>query len=267
LKRSILLIGLITLVLSLVAAAPVLAGDDNDGKGHGKRIVVSPENMHGWAFFQETPIGSGMMEEGPANPPAGKGSANLIVDSNGRELLYKRAYQGTYLRDFTQLEYSTYKTLGAPALAVSLQFEIDPNLNDANETYQGRLVYEPYYSHLVMAGVWQTWNTQDDALPGNWWFSRAPQNTPFIGCSQALPCTWSQLLTRFPDAGVHRTFGAVFLKAGGPWPPGFDGNTDALTIGCNGRTILWDFENSKESKDDKDDNKDKKLCGKDHGDD
>ncbi|MDQ3065905.1 MAG: hypothetical protein M3R12_01965 [Actinomycetota bacterium] len=261
-KRSILLVGLITLVLSLVAAAPVLARDDNDGKGHGKRIVVSPKNMHGWAFFQETPNGSGMMEEGPENPPAGKGSANLIVDSTGGMALGKAAYQGVYLRDFDRLVYSTYRKQGLPPFAIALQFNIDRDLNDADESFQGRIVYEPYYTHVVQTGEWQTWNTQDDAVPGNWWFTRPPQSTPVVGCSIADPCTWSEVLMKFPNVGVHRTIGAVILKAGGGWVGGFDGNTDALTIGCNGRTILWDFEDSEKSKDD--DNKDEKLCGKDH---
>ena len=253
----------LALVLSLVSATPALADDDknNDNGNHGgKRIVVSPENMRGWGFAQETPNGRGRMEFGPGDPPAGRGSAELWVDSTGGEILAKAAYQGTPLHNFTRLEYWTYRT--APMVAIvqiALQFNIDRDLMDTDESYQGRLVYEPYYSHPIEAarsGVWLRWNTQDEAQPGSWWFTRAPQNLPVTGCSQADPCTWSEVLAKFPHIGVHRTLGAVILKAGGGWAPGFVGNTDALTIGCGGRTITWDFEPSQHDNDK--DKKDKK---------
>jgi hypothetical protein len=231
-------VAVLMLLFGLLAASSGFANG-----AHGKRVIVSPKHMHGWAFFEEVPEGEGRMVFGPENPPLGKGSAELEVDSMGREILGKAAYQGTLLSDFTKLTYWTFGQEGViPPLAISLQFEIDPNLADANEAYQGRLVYEPYFTQVVLPDVWQKWNTQDDAPLGNWWFSRAPQNTPGIGCAQADPCAWSELLTKFPNAGVHRTFGAVLLKAGGPWPPGFVGNTDALAIGVRGKTTTYDFE-------------------------
>lgn len=229
----------LALLLGLAAAAPGFAKHD------GKRVKVTPKHMKGWVFLQEIPVGSGTMVRGPGTPPRGKGSAELEVDSTGREILAKAAYRGTHLSDVTRLTYWTYRQEGLPPLAISLQFEIDPDLGDANETYQGRLIYEPYYTHPVLTGVWQMWNTQDDAPLGNWWFSRAPQNTPVTGCAISDPCTWSELLSKFPNVGVHRTFGAVLLKAGGPWPPGFVGNTDALAIGVNGKTTVYDFEPGK----------------------
>ena len=50
---------------------------------------------------------------------------------------------------------------------------------------------------------------------------------------QATPCTWSQLLTAFPNVGIHGTYGAVVLKAGSGWT-GFRGNVDNVTIGIDG---------------------------------
>jgi hypothetical protein len=228
-------------LLSLFAAAPVAAKPDDEKKA--KREVVTPKHMKGWAFFEEIPVGSGEMVNGPGSPPLGDGSAELRVDNNGREILFKQAYQGTYFRNFTQLTYWTYRQHGLPPYQISLQFEIDRDLTDSDESYQGRLIYEPYYTHVVLTGMWQLWDTQDDAVPGNWWFSRAPQNTPGTGCSIADPCTWTELLTKFPNAGVHRTFGAIFPKAGGPTVGGFIGNVDALTVGILGsRATVYDFE-------------------------
>jgi hypothetical protein len=43
-------------------------------------VVVSPADMHGWAFFLESgSTGSGQMVIGPATPPLGVGSARLTV--------------------------------------------------------------------------------------------------------------------------------------------------------------------------------------------
>jgi hypothetical protein len=199
--------------------------------------VIHPADMQGWAFVQETPNGSGAMVSGPDQPPLGEGSANLIVDSTGGEILAKAGYQGLRLDAITNLEYSTYRTAGGDALAIALQFNIDADVTDANNAFQGRLVYEPYYTHTVLTGEWQTWNPMDDAGAGNWWFSNAALAAA-SGCSIATPCTWSEVLAAFPNAGIHNTLGAVILKAGGGWVGGFDGNVDALTINDD----TYDFE-------------------------
>ena len=60
-------------------------------------VVVHPGDMNGWAFAQELPVGSGALVNGPATPPLGSGSAQLTVDSTGRELLLTPAYAGTRL--------------------------------------------------------------------------------------------------------------------------------------------------------------------------
>ena len=204
-------------------------------------VVVHPADMQGWGFAQETPNGSGQMVAGPETPPLGTGSANLIVDNTGGWILGYAHYEGTPLADIDRLEYSTYRTTGSSALAIALQFNIDFDLTDAITVFQGRLVYEPYYTHTVVTGEWQTWNTLDDAGTGNWWFTRPPGN---LTCSIANPCTWSEVLAAFPNAGIHPSpgLGAVLLKAGGGWIGGFDGNTDALTIGISGVTVTYDYE-------------------------
>lgn len=202
--------------------------------------VIYPADMQGWAFVQETPTGSGAFVNGPATPPLGTGSANLVVDSTGGVIVAKAGYAGLKLTDIATLGYSTYRTSGGPALAIALQFNVDADVTDANEAWQGRLVYEPYLTQTVTTGAWQTWNALDDAAgtgTGNWWFSNGTLAATST-CTMATPCTWTEVLAAFPDAGVHNTFGAVVLKAGGGWSSGFDGNVDALTINSD----TYDFE-------------------------
>mgnify|MGYP001589043662 CR=1 FL=1 len=165
-------------------------------------------------------------------------SANLIVDDTGREILSTLAHAGTRLSNITKLEYSTYHSPSSPGssiLAIALQFDMDYDLTDANTTWQGRLVFEPYLTGTVTKGAWQTW----DPRAGAWWASGNPGKTL---CPIGAPCTWSQVLSHFPNAGIRNAVGLLHFKAGGPWAPGFDGNVDAFTIGVAGLGTTYDFE-------------------------
>lgn len=214
------------------------------GSAAGLTNIVTPANMVGWAFFQEQPAGTGDLVAGPASPPLGTGSAHFTVDATGRMLLLTNAYAGVRLDQITALQYSTYQDPASSAssiLATSLQLDMDYDLTDGNTSWQGRLVFEPYYTQTVVKGVWQTWDTISPALEltsGNWWASGAPGSAV---CPISNPCTWNEVKTAFPNAGIRASVGNVQFKAGGPWP-GFDGNVDAFTIGVNGFDTTWDFE-------------------------
>lgn len=211
-------------------------------------VVVTPSDMKGWAFVQETANGSGSLVAGPLAAPLGSGSANLIVDALGGELFGAAKHIGVRLADITQMTYRSYRASGDPALAASIQLNIDSDVSDANNTWQGRLVYEPYYTQTVSTGAWQTWNALNDAAglaTGNWWFSNGALSGP-SGCTQANPCTWSEVKTAFPNAGIHPTLGAVGFKAGSNWATGFNGNVDQFVIGVktglNTHVTTYDFE-------------------------
>jgi hypothetical protein len=205
-------------------------------------VIVAPADMNGWGFLVESGAPVGELVTGPGTAPSGNGSARLTAPASGdRMLLGTLAYAGTRLDAIDDLTYSTYRTSGGPALALALQFDVDTDLTDVNESFQGRLVYEPYYTHTVSTGAWQTWDTQDDAGTGNWWFSGAPGN---LVCSIGNPCTWTEVLTAFPDAGIRDAggIGALLFKSGGGWT-GFDGNVDAFTISViGGDATTFDFE-------------------------
>lgn len=236
-RKNLFWLPVIVLLVSLLpfAGAGSAAADST--------FVVSPAHTHGWGFLAEgNPVASsGSFVHGPGSPPLGTGSARLTVaDASGAELFGVAAYQGTYFRDITKLQYSTYRTSGAPALAIALQFNVDYDLADANTGWQGRLVYEPYQSGAVVTtGAWQTWNP----LLGKWWASGNPGKT---SCPQSAPCTWAQVLATWPNAGIGATSGAVLFKAGSGWGS-FDGNVDAFTIGVNGDNTTYDFERRNKS--------------------
>jgi hypothetical protein len=203
-------------------------------------ITVKPTAMNGWAFLLETGAsGVGDFTSGPATAPLGNGSVHFTTGSSSDGILIGvAAYAGTKLSDITSLQYSTYQAAGSTSTVqvVSLQFNIDNDVTDADTNWKGRLVFEPYYTETIVNGSWQTW---DPMSQGKWWGTHASISGT---CSMASPCTWSEVLTAFPNIGIHATFGGLSLKAGSGWPAGFDGNADALTVGVSGTDTTYDFE-------------------------
>jgi parallel beta-helix repeat protein len=219
------------------------AGRGTFGFQGAPNTLVSPANQRNWAFFDDfgSGTGSGGFEAGPGTPPLGTGSAFLTVDGTARYAFEVFThYAGTRMDDITTLQYRSYQDNNAnTVLAISLQFDIDYDLTDANNNFQGRLVFEPYMSGTVQQNTWQTW----DARAGNWYASNTGAGGSNGLCPQNAPCTWAQVLTSFPNAGIRNTpAGGVLFKAGGPWSPGFDGNVDAFKIGINSFRTTYDFE-------------------------
>src|SRR6202790_3720370 len=102
-------------VLAMLPATSVAASDI---------VVVSPNNMHGWAFFNDNNNGpgTGHMVTGPGDPPLGSGSAELSVAAPttttpiDRQALGTLAYQGTLLSSITSLNYWTYQASATHAI-------------------------------------------------------------------------------------------------------------------------------------------------------
>jgi len=208
------------------------------GASHSTTVDVYPGDMQGWGFLLEGTgtTGEGGMVAGPGTPPMGGGSARLATPgATDGSALAKAGYNGVRLDQITRLQYSTYRTAGASAQAIALQINIDNDVTDADDSWKGRLIFEPYYSETVQTGQWQTWDTMTQ---GRWWGSNIAISAT---CSISSPCTWAQVLAAFPDAGIHNTSGAIYLKAGSGWA-GFDGNVDGLIIGVNGDETIYDFE-------------------------
>lgn len=209
-------------------------------------VVVTPSNMQGWAFVNDqndTPE-TGVFVNGPSGQPLGTGSAQLTASTTSDgHILALVDYQGKKFADLTTLTYATYQdsaNLGN-AQAIALQFNVDKDVTDSDNSFQGRIIFEPYLNNggTVPLGSWNTWDALNSGN-GKWWLSHS--STQFSNnCSQASPCTMIQLLSLYPNLGIHPTLGAVVLKAGSGWTS-FKGNTDALTIGINNINTTYDFD-------------------------
>jgi hypothetical protein len=215
-------------VLVLVPAGPVLAAD----------VVVNTLSLQGWFGGNEGPggsVGTVAFVPGPDTPPVGGGSVELSVDSTGRASFGTAAYKGAALASINQLDFEAYvSSLGNPE-APSLQFDVDYDGTDANTAYQGRLVFIPSLPPL------DTW-TSLDALAGTWWATAAPGNAT---CSQAIPCTWAQVLAAFPNAAIRNdpsAGGNLLFRLGGPVAGGATVNVDQFTITVGVTSTTYDFE-------------------------
>ena len=193
--------------------------------------VVSPSNLNGWVFSGEgAPRGSASFVAGPGTAPLGTGSVQLGVDATQRVLLATGAHAGTRLDSIAALGYSTWSA--APATtAVSLQFDIDYDLTDANTAWQGTLIFKP--AGPVVPGTWQPWN----ALAGTWYNTDATQPFPVTA-----PGTIAAILLAHPNAGISATVGSLGLKADGASGV-LTGNADALVLNITGgEALTYNFE-------------------------
>jgi hypothetical protein len=201
--------------------------------------VVSPQNGHGWFFFNEGATGSGGYTTGPGSPPLGFGSAHLTIDSTGRESFGTAAFKGTRLDAFTTLTYSDYTPSTSTDHALVLQFDFDTDLTDADTTYQNRL--SSLADGAVVHDVWHA----HDALTDHWYWSSPSADATH--CDQAHPCTWAQAKAIWPNGGVRSAPsvpGILLFRAGGPYAGGLDVSVDAFTVGISGNNQIFDFEPS-----------------------
>jgi hypothetical protein len=223
--------------LLLLSAAAVLTF--LPGLALADTVVVSPDNLNGWAFSNTDNSGtnaSGGFVSGPATAPLGSGSAQFIVgDSSSSEILYDLSLDsGMSVSDFTSFSYSTYRD--SPA-GVDSVLEAALAINIAIDgKYAGRLVYEPYLTGTTtLDNTWQSWNPMTGS---GWYDSHNASGT----CSMASPCSWDTLMSNYGTATVD--YGLLF-KAGSGWNS-FQGNVDAFTVGTtqSDTPTTFDFEPS-----------------------
>ena len=200
-------------------------------------IRVTEPTLQGWFFFNEGPVGSGSFVLGPGTPPIGSGSAQLVVDATGRHNLARIGPLGQRLDGITQLTYSSYQVSANPAAAIGLQLQVDYDVTDADNSFQGRLIFEPSNSgNPILQNTWQTW----DARAGGWYASGAPGNTLCTNAPATL-CTWNQLIATWPNLGIHNLTGAIIFRAGGPVGADFTGNVDNFILGIGTDRTIYDF--------------------------
>ncbi|HEX5094502.1 MAG TPA: hypothetical protein VFX21_00750 [Acidimicrobiia bacterium] len=217
----------------------------------GCKVVVTPDDPQSWGFLNEGANGNGYFVNGPGDPPAGRGSAVLAIDGNGREAIASLQYAGTMLNTLSQLRYSTYQAFsGSPNETLYLGFDVDYDSTDSSTAYQGRLVYVPQMAGTVTPKTWQEWDT---LTGGAAWYSTgsgASSFRPIVGdapqasppCTQTTFCTWSTVLGHYPNARIRPTTGVLLIRAGGPVTGGFVGATDNLVLQIGSVLVENDFE-------------------------
>lgn len=178
---------------------------------------------------------------GPSTPPVGTGSVHFTKTTNDKFGIATNQFIGTHLNTLGSLMFSTYRTSGTSAQAPSLGFDIDSNTADADTSYQGRLTYEPYFTHTVNTGAWQDWDTQDNFGAGNWWFSHASLSGAAASvCTQANPCTWSEMLAAYPNIAIS---GRTIIRTNGADGEAADMNADKLVMKIGANTTTYNFGN------------------------
>lgn len=201
-------------------------------------IVRQPESTpptNDWVLYTRNG-GNGAFRSGPDTPPSGVGSLEFTTPTGAdKAYLFNYDHVGTDLASIDAIGYSTYRTAGNLSQVTSINIEIDPDGPNVSGGY-AVLVFEPVYNTnqgAVVNGNWQTWDAYNG---GNaiWWSSRA---IPGV-CAFSCFVTWDTILTNNPDAVILGGFG-VNQGSGNPT---LVAAVDALTLGYNGDTVVYDFE-------------------------
>ncbi len=225
---------LVALAIGVVAAGMVAA------PAGASTTTVGALSVNGWFGLNEGPsgsVGTTTLLTGPGTPPAGIGSAKLTVDSNGRASLGTNVYAGTKLSQISAMSYAAYASSTSASHQPNLMFDVDYVTTDASTAYQGRLTFIPNAPAPA-----NTWTTLDALNDGKWYSTAAPGNGV---CPQGSPCTWSQVLTAFPTAGIRNDVaakGALLLRLGGPVTGGATAFVDDFSITRPSGTSTVDFE-------------------------
>ena len=194
-----------------------------------------------WVFFTRagTPATAGAFRSGPATPPLGTGSFELITATGAEKgFLFNFDHVGTPLSQINEIGYSTYRTAGSAQQVAALNMVID--FNGATTVGFTTLVFEPVYNTAqgaVVSGQWQTWNASGS---GTWWSTRAI-NGQCAGATDTCDKTWAEIQANNPDATVLGGFGVNQ----GSGNAGLTTAVDKLTIGNAANAVVYDFELSR----------------------
>ena len=234
-------------------------------------ITVTESNLHGWAKDEQY-LGKIRFANGPSTPPLQKGSLEFDAPVNGHARHVRMRtdrYLGVLLSSITQLSYSTFvqkagSTRDVPLLVLlvdadgdgieDVHFSFVPRFQNPKDTtgfptkfgwYKPKKTNEKAirWQYPVLQKVWQTW----DALHGGWVTWSMVENT--VDTNPPM-YSLSGFIAQHPNARIinDKHGGGVRIQAGGiPMADNFLGNADALTIGINGKTTIYDFELGKDT--------------------
>jgi hypothetical protein len=187
-----------------------------------------------WVLYVRN-AGNGAFRSGPATPPLGVGSFELVTPTGAdKATLFNFEQINTPLSDIRSMSYSTYRTSGSAQQVAALNIQVD--INGAAPGGFTTLVFEPVYNTsqgAVVSGQWQDWNAYDG---GNaiWWSSNPIPSTP----NRDTFVPWSTIVAANPDAVVVGGFGVNQ----GSGNPGLVTAVDALHFDTTHGSVTWNFE-------------------------
>src|SRR5688500_18018345 len=122
---SLLLAGLVgTTALTASAATTTVVVTEAD-------ITRQAENTpptDNWVLYTRTPASTGAFRTGPATPPLGVGSFELVTPTGAdKATLFNFDHVGTDLGDVNAISYSTYRTAGSAQQVAALNIQVDYN--------------------------------------------------------------------------------------------------------------------------------------------
>ena len=234
-------------------------------------ITVTDTDRHGWEKHEQH-LGKLRFTNGPSKPPLNKGSLQFDAPVNGhaRQVRMRNSnYSGILLSSITQLSYSTFVQKAGSKRDVPLlvllvdidddgiedyHFSFDPRFQNPKDTtgiptnfgwYKPKKMNDKAirWQYPIRQKVWQTW----DALNGGW-FTWTTREKTFD--TRPPMYSFSAFISKHPNARIvnDKFGGGVRIQAGGiPMADNFIGNTDAFTIGINGKTTVYDFESGKDT--------------------
>jgi hypothetical protein len=238
----VLVLALLLSMSAFIAAAssPVVVSEADVA-----RQVENSLPTNNWVLFTRagTPSTAGQFVNGPGTPPLGSGSLRLeTATGNEKVYLFNYDHIGTPLADIDVIGYSTYRNTGNFSQVSSINIQVDYN-GDAPGGFT-TLVFEPVYNlaqGAVVNSVWQTWDAFANGT-AVWWSSNTIPGaaSPNQTSCNPVPCyvTWNTILANNPQAVIVGGFGINQ----GSGNPNLNANVDALAIGVDGVTTVYDFE-------------------------
>lgn len=180
------------------------------------------------------------------------GSLKFQTTGQQRWTIATLHYSGRVLSKFKSISFATFEptTTTANSKAIFLTFDVDfdgPGAqNTNNNNYQGRLIYVPSKNGTVKQNTWQVWDATEPNA--KWTWSHLDQNGNKWPDGNTNPYrTWSDIIAQFPHAtissgGNHK--GQLLLRAGEPYPDGFTGYLDYVSITGSKQAVTYNFEPS-----------------------
>lgn len=214
-------------------------------------VTVTPATP-GWALLVETATAAGQHVAGPDTVPMGSGSVRFDTSGTpgGGVLLAGAVHRGVRLSQVDALGLATY-TRSGPGLNAnvvpSIQIGWDPDLDDADTAFKGRLV--GFFNPAPTLDAWVSWGDVTEHPDWLWYLTRSEGDPGSTGCVGILSaCSWSEIASAYPDGGISLgefapgvPIGFLGVKAGSGWGTS-ETYADVLSITVDGAETVYDLE-------------------------